>query len=118
VPWQLALGEEFSKKNEFLPRVLHSGKSKKKTVDGVKSSPSATAALGELFPECTIFGTRGRALPREPLPRKLFPGEGFPECLRHSGKQVPPVVHGMARVGDEAGDGKFDGADSFLYCER
>jgi hypothetical protein len=30
-------------------------------------------ALGEVFPECTIFGTRGRALPREPLPRKLFP---------------------------------------------
>jgi hypothetical protein len=82
VPGHLALGEEV-KKNEFLPRVLHSGKSKKNPVDGVKSSPSATVALGEAFPQCTIFGTRGKA-----LPRKLFP-----ECLRHPGKQVAPVAN-------------------------
>jgi hypothetical protein len=30
-----ALGEDVSKKMKFLPRVLHSGKSKKNPIDGV-----------------------------------------------------------------------------------
>jgi hypothetical protein len=56
-----------------------------------------------LFPECAICGTRGRALPVSRFPGSSSPsvalGEGFPECfwlfpecLRHSGKQVAPVV--------------------------
>jgi hypothetical protein len=36
------------------------------------SSPSASSPLSEAFPECAIFGTRGRSLPHEPLPRTLF----------------------------------------------
>jgi hypothetical protein len=72
VPRISTRGKVFLKK-EFLPRVLHSGKIflKKKVdgADGVKSSPSARAALGEGFPECTRFGTRGRPLPHEKRPR-------------------------------------------------
>jgi hypothetical protein len=73
--------------------VLHSRKSffKKNPVDGVKSSPSATVALGQAFPECTIFGTRGRALPREPLPRKPFP-----ECCTRG--RLPRVLLPLPRV--------------------
>jgi hypothetical protein len=41
-----------------------------------RSSPSG--ALGEGFPECFWL---------------------FPECLRHSGKQVAPVVEGVAELG-------------------
>jgi hypothetical protein len=83
----------FLKKIEFLPRVQHSGKSKKKVdgTDGVKSSPCATVALGEAFPECMIFGTRGRPLPREPLPRKLFP-----ECCTRG--RLPRVFLALPRV--------------------
>jgi hypothetical protein len=73
--WAAALGEEgfFLKKDKNLPRVLHLGKkntreeNKKRklrwpSADDVKSSSSASTALGEAFPECTIFGTRGRRL--------------------------------------------------------
>jgi hypothetical protein len=38
-----------------------------------KSSPSAFTPLGEVFPECAIFGSRGRWLHRETIPRTLFP---------------------------------------------
>jgi hypothetical protein len=93
---RLALGEEGFKKNKFLPRVLHSGKSffKKKTTDGtdgVKSSPSAKTALGEGFPECTIFGSRGRPLSRERHPRRLFP-----ECCTRG--RLPRVLLPLPRV--------------------
>jgi hypothetical protein len=77
VPWQLALGEEFKKKRisspsvalgeevkkrNFFPECYTRGRVKK-PVNGVKSSPSATVALGEVFPECTIFGTREELFP-------------------------------------------------------
>jgi hypothetical protein len=48
-------------------------------------------ALGEAFPERTIFGTRGRRLPREPLPRKLFP-----ECCTRG--RLPRVFLALPRV--------------------
>jgi hypothetical protein len=109
--WDGALGEEdFLKKNrifsssvalreeDFYKKKINSfpecytrgrGFSKKKAdgTDGVKSSPSARTALGEGFPECTIFETRGRPLSRERHPRRLFP-----ECIWHSGKWLSPVV--------------------------
>jgi hypothetical protein len=37
------------------------------------SSPSASTALSESFPECAISGSRGRRLPRGALSRTLFP---------------------------------------------
>jgi hypothetical protein len=105
-------GKRFSKKNEFLPRMLHSGKrfqNKKKRnffpecctrgrvkkkgngANGVKSSPSGRMALGEGFPECMIFGTRGRPLSRERHPRRLFP-----ECCSRG--RLPRVFWGLPRV--------------------
>jgi hypothetical protein len=64
-----------------------------------KSSSSASSPLGEAFPECAIFGFRGRRLPRETLPQTLFPrvalGEGFSKCMLHPGKTLSPVVIGM-----------------------
>jgi hypothetical protein len=59
------------KKRKCLPRVLHSGKSKKirDAADGVKSSPRVSMTLGKDFPECTRFGTRGRRLLCGLLPR-------------------------------------------------
>jgi hypothetical protein len=81
------------KKKKFLPRVLHSGKSKKKGngADGVKSSPRGRMALGEGFPECTIFGTRRRPLSRERHPRRLFP-----ECCTRG--RLPRVFWDLPRV--------------------
>jgi hypothetical protein len=96
------LREEGFRKNKFLPRVQHSGKrvlkkqiaspnvalreevSQKKVdgTDGVKSSPSTRTALEECFPECTVIGTRGRPLPRERHPRRLFP-----ECCTRAGAE-------------------------------
>jgi hypothetical protein len=63
--------------------VLHSGErfKKKKTgdgADGVKSSPRGSMTLGKGFSECTSFGTWGRSLPREPLPRVFW---GHPRVL-------------------------------------
>jgi hypothetical protein len=53
--------------------------------NGVNSSPSVEVTLGEGFPECAIFSTRGRPLSRERHPRKLFP-----ECF--FAFPVSPVV--------------------------
>jgi hypothetical protein len=82
---------------EFLPRVLHSGKRffQKKMVDGidgVKSFPSASMALREGFPECTIFGTRGRPLSRERHPWSLFP-----EC--YTRRRLPRVHLALGEAG-------------------
>jgi hypothetical protein len=79
-----------NKKRKFLPRVLHSGKSKKKGdgANGVKSSPRGRMALGEGFPECTIFGSRGRPISRERHPRRLFP-----ECCTRG--RLPRVFWGL-----------------------
>ena len=77
--------------------MLHSGKKikKKKTAsasaNGVKSSPSASTALGKAFPECTIFDTRGRCLSRGRISRRLFP-----ECCTRG--RLPRVQLGLPRV--------------------
>jgi hypothetical protein len=54
-------------------------------------------ALGEVFPECAIFGTQGRALPREPLPWKLFP-----ECCTRG--RLPRVFLALPRVLESLGE--------------
>jgi hypothetical protein len=91
-------GKRFQKKRNFFPECCTRGRVfKKNPVDGVKSSPSATVALGEAFPECTIFGTRGRALPREPLPRKLFS-----ECCTRG--RLPRVFLALPRVLEALGE--------------
>jgi hypothetical protein len=109
VPGHLALGEEVKKTNFFpecctrgrvkkirstalnLPRVLpwHSG----------KPSPSVRfLALGEdLFP---VSRFPGSSSPSVAL------GEGFPECLRHSGKPVAPVVNDGEDANVESMDGE------------
>jgi len=105
--WAAALGEEDvfpeclscgSRGRGCLPRVLHSGKIffKKKEMtsaatNGVNSSPSAWTALGEAFPEYTIFGSRGRRLSRKEIPRELFP-----ECCTRG--RLPRVQLGLPRV--------------------
>jgi hypothetical protein len=48
-------------------------------------------ALGKGFPECSIFATRGRPLPRDPLPRLAFP-----ECCTQGSLSL--VFWGLARV--------------------
>jgi len=83
--WTAALGEKgvfpecctrerFFLKKEMTPAATN----------GVNSSPSARTTLGEAFPECTIFGSRGRRLSHEEIPRgsssSVALGEGFPEC--------------------------------------
>ena len=113
----VALGKEgfFKKKNKFLcrvpelrhsaksilkkkfknlSRVLHSGKKiikKTTSANGVKSSPSASTALGKAFPEYTIFDTRGRRLSRGWISRRLFP-----ECCTRG--RLPRVQLGLPRV--------------------
>jgi hypothetical protein len=54
-------------------------------------SPRGSLALGEGFPECTRFGTRGRWLPREKHPRKAFP-----ECCTRG--SLPRVFWCLPRV--------------------
>ena len=72
-------------------------KSKKKrkrhrpSANSVKSSPSASTALGKAFPECTIFDTRGRRLSRGRISRRLFP-----ECCTQG--RLPRVQLGLPRV--------------------
>jgi hypothetical protein len=100
----VALGEEVAKKKKFLPRVLRSGKSKKNPVDGVKSSPRVLPwhsgkssssvrflALGEeLFPVSRFPGSSSQSVALgECFPECFWL---FPECLRHSRKQLAPVV--------------------------
>jgi hypothetical protein len=60
------------------------------------------------FPKCAIFGTRGR-----PLPRKLFP-----ECLRHSGKPVAPVVTHTERSVQGTGGMAYHGQHLALLVPR
>ena len=95
--WAVALGEEGvfpechccgSRGRGCLLRLLHSGKiflKKEMTptaTNGVNSSPSARTTLGEVFPECTIFGSRGRRLSREEIPGALLRVQlAFPECF-------------------------------------
>jgi hypothetical protein len=80
------LGKEFFL-NKFLPRVLHSGKT-------FFFKKFGRRRHRQTFPECTIFGTRGRPLSRERRPRRLFPECFCPflECIWHSGKHVSPIV--------------------------
>jgi hypothetical protein len=97
-------GKRFPKKGISSPSVaLGEEVNKRDGVDDVKLSPRGSLALGEGFPKCTRFGTRGRWLPREKHPRRPSPsvaqGEAFPECfgaflecIRHSGKAAYPVV--------------------------
>jgi hypothetical protein len=55
-------------------------------------------ALGKGFPECSILGTRGRPLPREPLPRLAL----LEYCTRGS---LPQVFWGLPRVLLTLGEG-------------
>jgi hypothetical protein len=90
----VALEEEDLKKQISSPCVALGEEFFKKTLDGtdnIKSSPSARTTLGEGFPECTIFGTRGRPLSRERHPRSLFP-----ECCTWG--RLPRVFLGLPRV--------------------
>jgi hypothetical protein len=88
-------GRVFLKKIKLFPKCCTPGRGfSKKTADstdGVNSSPSVVTALGEVFPECTIFGTRGRALSRERHPRRLFP-----ECCTQG--RLPRVFLRLPRV--------------------
>jgi hypothetical protein len=54
-------------------------------------------ALGEGFPECVIFSTRGRHLSRERHPRSLFP-----ECCTRG--RLPRVFFPLPRVPDTLGE--------------
>ena len=94
------------KKFKNLSRVLHSRKKIKKmkkrkrrrsSANGVKSSPSASTALGKAFPECTIFDTRERRLYRERISRRLFP-----ECCTRG--RLPRVPLGLPRVQPALGE--------------
>jgi hypothetical protein len=64
--------------------------------------------LGKGFPVCTSFGTRGRPLPREPLPRFAFP-----ECCTRG--SLPRVFWGLPRVLLTLGEGGFSRSDVFLH---
>ena len=91
-----ALGKEYLKKiQKSFPSVALGEENKKKrrrpSANGVKSSPSASTALGKAFPECTIFDTRGRRLSRERISRRLFP-----ECCTRG--RLPRVQLGLPRV--------------------
>jgi hypothetical protein len=109
----VALGEEgFKFFSNFFPECNTRERVEKKVdgTDGVKSSPSATGALGEAFPESTIFGSRGRPLPREPLPRKLFP-----ECCTRG--RLPRVFLALPRVLEALGEASGSRSD-FSYPIR
>ena len=85
--------------------MLHSGKKIKKKANGVKSSPSVSTALGEAFPECTIFDTRGRRLSRGRISRRLFP-----ECYTRG--RLPRVQLGLPRVQLALGEASSSCSDS------
>jgi hypothetical protein len=67
--------------------------------------------LGEGFPECTRFGTRGRPLPREPLPRLAFP-----KCCTWG--SLPRVFWGLPRVLLTLGEGGFSRSVPLLPLSR
>jgi hypothetical protein len=60
------LGKRICLKNKFPPRVLHSGKM-------FFFKKGGWHRRRQIFPKCTIFGTRGRPLHRERHCRKFFP---------------------------------------------
>jgi len=81
--WAAALGEENKK--------IIRRKRRRLATNDVNSSPSARTALGKAFPECMIFGSQGRRLSREEIPRRLFP-----ECCTRG--RLPRVQLGLPRV--------------------
>ena len=104
--WAAALSKEYLKKNQkSSPSVALEKENKKKrkrkrrrpSANGVKSSPSASTALGKAFPECTIFDTRGRRLSRGRISRRLFP-----ECCTRG--RLPRVQLGLLRVQPALGE--------------
>jgi hypothetical protein len=77
----VAFGEDFFLNKQTAPEATN----------GVNSSPSARTTLGKAFPECTSFGSRGRRLYREEIPRALFP-----ECCTRG--RLPRVQLSLPRV--------------------
>jgi hypothetical protein len=95
----VAPGEEF-----FQKKIPPNG------TNGVRSSPSAKTALGEGFPECTIFGTQGRPLSRERHRRRLF----FPECCTRG--RLPRVSLPLPRVHLALGEASVSRSASCRQC--
>ena len=77
----------FKKNSKIFPECCTRGRKSKKRkrrrppANGVKSSPSASTALGKTFPECTIFDTRGRRLSRERISRSATGTRGSQQFL-------------------------------------
>jgi len=75
--WAAALGEEvvfpecYTRGRFFFLKKKKRRKRRRLPSNGVNCSPSVTTALGKAFSECTIFGSRGRRLSREEIPRTL-----------------------------------------------
>jgi hypothetical protein len=83
--WAAALGEEgfFKKKTKIFSECCTRGRKTLGEENKKKKTGSAIGtALGEAFPDCTIFGTRERRLSGERISRRLFPecNWAFPEC--------------------------------------
>ena len=97
----LALGKESLKKNlkKSLPSAgrvdtRQSDRQRNRRRDGRFSLPSVSGALGKAFAECPIKYTRQRVLCRSIFCRVCFAecNIAFAECLRHSAKNLNPVV--------------------------
>ena len=98
----IALGEDFFffLNKEMVPAATN----------GVNSSPSTRMALEKAFPEYTIFGSRGRRLSREEIPRALFP-----ECCTR--ERLPRVQLSLPRVHLALGEATASRSGNSSRCE-